>query len=57
MSLYQEFLRSGGSRSPKELVGLFGFDIEDKAFWEIGIAEVKRLLEALEGANNVTKLS
>lgn len=57
VSLYQEFLRSGGSRSPKELVGLFGFDIEDKAFWEIGIAEVKRLLEALEGANNVTKLS
>lgn len=57
VSLYQEFLRSGGSRSPKELVGLFGFDIEDKAFWEIGIAEVKRLLEALEGANNVAKLS
>ena len=49
VTLYQEFLRSGGSRSPKELVGLFGFDIEDKEFWEIGIAEVGRLVEALEG--------
>ena len=57
VSLYLEFLRAGGSKSPKDLVGLFGFDIEDNKFWEIGIAEVRRLLEALEGANGATKLS
>jgi oligoendopeptidase F len=57
VALYQEFLRSGGSKSPKELVGLFGFDIEDSQFWEIGIAEVRRLVKALEGADDATKLS
>lgn len=41
---YEEFLSLGGSRSPKELVSIFGFDIEDSAFWEIGIEEVKKLL-------------
>jgi len=54
---YQEFLRAGGSKSPKELVGLFGFDIEDKSFWEIGIAEVRRLVETLEGEAYAAKLS
>lgn len=41
---YILFLSSGGSKSPKELVAKFGFDIEDEAFWSIGIEEVKRLL-------------
>lgn len=31
--------------SPKELVGMFGFDIEDKSFWEIGIVEIKKLID------------
>ena len=43
--IYTEFLSAGGSRSPKELVGMFGFDIEDAAFWQIGINEVRKLVE------------
>lgn len=42
---YETFLSLGGSKSPKELVALFGFDIESLAFWEIGMGEVKHLLE------------
>lgn len=42
---YLCFLSSGGSKSPKELIGKFGFDIESTEFWDIGIAEVKKLLE------------
>lgn len=41
---YIEFLSSGGSKSPKELIELFKFDIEDVEFWEIGIDEVKTIL-------------
>lgn len=43
--IYTKFLSAGGSRSPKELVGMFGFDIEDAAFWQIGINEVRKLVE------------
>ncbi|RAX52992.1 oligoendopeptidase F [Helicobacter sp. 16-1353] len=42
---YSEFLSLGGSKSPKELVGIFGFDIEDSRFWEYGINEVKKILD------------
>lgn len=42
---YEEFLSLGGSKRPAELVGIFGFDIEDSEFWNIGIAEVRSLLE------------
>ncbi len=42
---YSEFLSLGGSKSPKDLVSIFGFDIEDDKFWEFGIAEVKKLLD------------
>ena len=45
VQIYTEFLSAGGSRSPKELVGMFGFDIEDAAFWQIGINEVRKLVE------------
>ncbi len=41
---YTEFLSLGGSKSPKELVGIFGFDIEDDTFWKYGIDEVKKIL-------------
>ena len=37
-------LSLGGSKSPKELVGLFGFDIEDKNFWQLGIKEIEKLV-------------
>lgn len=43
--IYIEFLSSGGSKSPKELVALFGFDIEDDEFWKIGIKEIKKLVD------------
>ncbi len=45
---YEEFLSLGGSRSPKELVGIFGLDIEDDNFWKIGINEVESLLKGLK---------
>ncbi len=45
---YTEFLSLGGSKSPKELVSMFGFDIDSKEFWEIGMQEVRHLLEEFE---------
>lgn len=45
---YTEFLSAGGSKSPKDLVKIFGFDIEDTAFWKFGINEVKTLLSEFE---------
>lgn len=44
-SKYIEFLSSGGSKSPKELVESFGFDIESVEFWKIGLDEVKRVVD------------
>ena len=41
---YIQMLSLGGSKSPKELVGLFGFDIEDKNFWQLGIKEIEKLV-------------
>lgn len=46
---YEEFLSLGGSKSPKELVGIFGLDIESDDFWNIGMNEVRLLLEGLKG--------
>lgn len=43
--LYIKMLSLGGSVSPKELVGMFGFDIEDENFWEIGIKEIQKLID------------
>ena len=45
---YEKFLSLGGSKSPKELVGIFGLDIEDDDFWKIGIKEVESLLKGLK---------
>lgn len=47
---YEKFLSLGGSRSPKELVGIFGMDIEDSEFWQIGLGEVRRLLNELKAS-------
>lgn len=41
---YEQFLSAGGSRSPKDLVGIFGMDLEGRDFWEIGILEVTKIL-------------
>lgn len=45
---YEAFLSAGGSKSPKELVGYFGFDIEDEEFWQIGLNEIKKLIDELK---------
>lgn len=45
---YTLFLSLGGSKSPKELVNIFGFDIEDEKFWEFGMNEVKKLLKEFD---------
>ncbi len=50
VKIYTKFLASGGSKSPKELVSAFGFDIEDEKFWRIGMGEVKRLFDEFKGA-------
>ena len=47
---YEKFLSLGGSRSPKELVGIFEMDIEDSEFWQIGLGEVRRLLSELKAS-------
>ena len=44
-SIYTEFLSLGGSKSPKDMVAMFGFDIESKNFWQIGINEIKKLVD------------
>ncbi|MEK7499834.1 MAG: M3 family oligoendopeptidase [Patescibacteria group bacterium] len=41
---YLNFLRSGGSKSPHDLVSAFGVDIHAKSFWEQGIAEIASLI-------------
>ncbi len=49
---YKKFLSSGGSKSPKELIGMFGFDIEDENFWQIGINEVSQMLNKFKEIKN-----
>lgn len=45
---YIELLRLGGSRSPQELMATVGVDLDDRAFWEGGVAAIERLVEAFE---------
>lgn len=45
---YIGFLSRGGSLSPRELIKEFGFDIEDCAFWDIGMNEVKKMFSEFE---------
>lgn len=42
---YIAFLSAGGSKSPKELISKFDFDIESIDFWNIGINEVQKMLQ------------
>lgn len=51
--LYVSFLSHGGSKSPKELVGMFGFDIEDDKFWKIGLLEIEKILNEFKGLVDV----
>ncbi|MCR6574280.1 M3 family oligoendopeptidase [Campylobacter insulaenigrae] len=45
VQLYIKFLSSGGSKSPSELVSMFGFDIESDEFWNIGLEQVKKMVD------------
>ncbi|PID47753.1 MAG: oligoendopeptidase F [Proteobacteria bacterium] len=49
VEVYTKFLSLGGSKSPKELVGMFDFDIDDGEFWQIGLNEVKNMLNEFKG--------
>lgn len=42
---YTAFLGAGGSKSPSALIKSFGFDIQSETFWEIGMQEVRSMLE------------
>lgn len=53
---YIDFLSAGGSKSPRDLILTFGFDVNESAFWEIGMNEVKNLLKEFEDLLNSTKL-
>lgn len=48
VEIYTKFLSLGGSKSPKELVEMFGFDISKDEFWQIGISEIKKLVDEFE---------
>ncbi len=52
VEIYTKFLSLGGSQSPKELVGMFGLDIEDSEFWQIGLNEVKNMLNEFKELAN-----
>ncbi|RDU65919.1 oligoendopeptidase F [Helicobacter didelphidarum] len=45
---YIDFLSAGGSKSPRDLILQFGFDVNQAEFWEIGINEVRELLKEFE---------
>ncbi|MCW1359741.1 M3 family oligoendopeptidase [Campylobacter sp. CCS1377] len=42
--LYIKMLSLGGSLSPKDLISMFDFDIEDENFWQIGTREIEKLI-------------
>jgi oligoendopeptidase F len=44
----KEFLSAGLSDSPKKIFYKLGIDIADKHFWDIGLAEVEKLLNETE---------
>lgn len=52
---YSAFLSAGGSKSPKELIERFGFDIESVEFWKIGITEIKKLLNEFKGLQDASR--
>lgn len=57
VELYTKFLSSGGSKSPAELIKVFGFDIDDEEFWKIGLEEVESLVNEFKGLADDSRLS
>ncbi|WP_034558120.1 M3 family oligoendopeptidase [Helicobacter muridarum] len=49
---YISFLSAGGSKSPRDLILDFGFDVNEKQFWDIGMNEVYSLLREFEDLLN-----
>ena len=45
---YMKLLRSGGSRSPEELLRVFGVDINDPNFWQSGFDIIEAMVEEVE---------
>lgn len=45
VEIYTKFLSLGGSKSPKDMVAMFGFDINKEEFWDIGMNEIKKLVD------------
>ncbi|ULO02148.1 oligoendopeptidase F [Campylobacter sp. RM5004] len=45
VDIYTEFLASGGSKSPAELVALFGLDLNSDEFWQLGINEISKMVQ------------
>jgi oligoendopeptidase F len=42
---YTRLLEGGGSRAPEELLAPLGVDFRDPAFWQLGFAELRRLVD------------
>ncbi|NLY03601.1 MAG: M3 family oligoendopeptidase [Campylobacter sp.] len=45
VQIYTEFLSLGGSKSPREMIKKFDLDIDSKEFWQIGLDEIKKLVD------------
>ncbi|RAZ26239.1 M3 family oligoendopeptidase [Campylobacter hyointestinalis] len=45
VEIYTKFLSLGGSKSPKDMIAMFGFDINKEEFWDIGMNEIKKLVD------------
>lgn len=45
---FKRLLATGGSKSPREQIAEFGFDISDPRFWDLGSRQAERLLEELK---------
>lgn len=43
--IYTEFLSLGGSMSPKDMVAKFDLDINSSEFWQIGLDEIRKLVD------------
>ncbi|NLK66197.1 MAG: M3 family oligoendopeptidase [Campylobacteraceae bacterium] len=48
VEIYTEFLSLGGSKSPKEMVAMFGLDIDSTTFWELGLKEIEKMVTKFE---------
>lgn len=49
---YLDLLRAGGSDWPHELVGRVGIDLDDKSFWQQGLAQIESLIDDAESLAN-----